>query len=417
MKSSRLRIYFFSWGLALGTFICGAAFKVTEPRALIGSEIDRVPKHSKKSVSAVAPFSREAICEPLQEKKVITIGQTAALAGAIFPYQKAINNGIAAFIKRCNAHGGILGHKLALNIINNNNSPAKAIADVESLKKQHIDLFIGIAGSRNIKSVLPLVKEKEIALFFPWGVSIDIDKHQIPYLIHGQNVMRMHLKKIASYVAGTLQHTNIGIVHSDSAFGILNANYIENLLKAYQSDSKSVQISKQVYSNRQFNFDEIVTELNKTKPHAVISLLTSKPTAKIIQRIWKTGNHTTDFIGTEGNFFAAKQFDDGDINFYYSSAVPGLDEIEYPIVAEYLEASRAYLPDQTPNTLSLTYYINMKLLAQAIENVIAEKKVVSKETVLTALDSIKDTHLGGFIGEFNRKTHMMYPLNVSILKG
>jgi ABC-type branched-subunit amino acid transport system substrate-binding protein len=236
-------------------------------------------------------------------------------------------------------------------------------------------------------------------------------------MVHGQNVMRTHLKKIASHVTGTLQHTNIGIVHSDSSFGILNANYMESLLKAYQFDAQPLQVSKQIYSNRQFNFDEIVSGFNRSKPHVIISLLTSKPTARIIQEIWKSGNHTTDFVGSEGNFFAAKQFDDGDINFYYSSAVPSLDQIEYPIVAEYLEASRAYLPDQVPNTLSLTYYINMKLLAQALEQVIIEKKNICKEAVLAALDSIKDREIGGFIGEFNRKTHVMYPLNISMLKG
>jgi len=379
-----------------------------EQRALIE---DRAFTQKEFTLSTATAIS------PLAEKKTITIGQTAALAGTMLPYQQAINNGLAAFIKKTNAAGGICGHKLALTILNNKNNPAKASQDIEELEKRNICLIVGPAGSRNINAILPMVKNKKIALFFPWGMSLEADKKSLPYLVHGQNILRMHLKKLSSHLAGNLQHTRIGIVHSDSSFSTLNALYVENLLKAYNRDENNMVISKHEYNNRLFNADEVALSINAARPHALLFLSTSKPTAKIIQKVWKSGNHPTDIVGSEGNFFAAQQFDGGDMNFYYSSAVPSLDQIEYPIVAEYLEASRAYLPDQVPNTLSLTYYINMKLLALAFERLIKENKIICKETVLAELDTIKDQAIGGFIGDFNRKTHTLYPLNVSILKG
>jgi ABC-type branched-subunit amino acid transport system substrate-binding protein len=362
-------------------------------------------------------ISTSAAISPALEKKIITIGQTAALAGSMLPFQQAINNGIAAFIKKTNAKGGICGHKLSLTILNNKNNPAKAAQDIEELEKKDICLIVGPAGSRNINAILPMVKNKKIALFFPWGMSLEADKKSLPYLIHGQNIMRMHLKKLSSHLAENLHHTRIGIIHSDSSFSTLNALYVENLLKSYRRDENIMVISKHAYNNKLFNADEVALSINTSRPHALLFLSTSKPTAKIIQKIWKSGNHPTDIVGSEGNFFAAQQFDGGDINFHYSSAVPNIDEIEYPIVSEYLEASRAYLPDQVPNTLSLTYYINMKLLAIAFERIIKDKKIICKETVLAELDSIKNQNIGGFIGDFNRKTHALYPLNVSILKG
>ena len=361
--------------------------------------------------------STSTVITPLVEKKIITIGQTAALAGSMLPYQQSINNGIAAFIKKTNAAGGIGGHKLSLTILNNKNNPSKAMQDIEELEKKNICLIVAPAGSRNINAILPMVKNKKIALFFPWGMSLEADKKSLPYLVHGQNILRMHLKRLSSHLAGNLQHTRIGIVHSDSSFSTLNALYVENLLKAYNRDENNMVISKHEYNNRLFNADEVALSINNARPHALLFLSTSKPTAKIIQKVWKSGNHPTDIVGSEGNFFAAQQFDGGDMNFYYSSAVPSLDAIEYPIVSEYLEASRAYLPDQVPNTLSLTYYINMKLLALAFERIIKENKIICKETVLAELDTIKDQAIGGFIGDFNRKTHTLYPLNVSMLKG
>jgi len=406
MKSSRLRNLLLIWGLMISMIPCIA--RGLEQRALIE---DRAFTQKEFTLSTATAIS------PLAEKKTITIGQTAALAGTMLPYQQAINNGLAAFIKKTNAAGGICGHKLALTILNNKNNPAKASQDIEELEKRNICLIVGPAGSRNINAILPMVKNKKIALFFPWGMSLEADKKSLPYLVHGQNILRMHLKKLSSHLAGNLQHTRIGIVHSDSSFSTLNALYVENLLKAYNRDENNMVISKHEYNNRLFNADEVALSINAARPHALLFLSTSKPTAKIIQKVWKSGNHPTDIVGSEGNFFAAQQFDGGDMNFYYSSAVPSLDQIEYPIVAEYLEASRAYLPDQVPNTLSLTYYINMKLLALAFERLIKENKIICKETVLAELDTIKDQAIGGFIGDFNRKTHTLYPLNVSILKG
>lgn len=392
--------------MATHSFLCSAS--TTNPLALIQDQV--AVKDAKK---AGTPASvRPSKTGP---SKTITLGQSAALSGNLEKYQQEINHGIAACIKKINAEGGVRGHKLALKVVNNNNNPAQATVDIENLRTNGIDIFIGNAGSRNIKAALPFVKNKEIALFFPWGCSLDTDNHSIPYLIHGQTDLRMHLRKLVSHLAGELHHTKIGIVHADSAFGSLNARYAQQLFKTYNEDP--IEVTTCSYNSHTADTAEALATLNKTKPHAVLFLSTSRPTAKIIKGIGEAGNYATDFVGTESNFFACQQFDNPDIKFHYSSSVPSLDRTEYPIVAEYLEASKKYLPHEKPNSLSFTYYINTKILAQAIEKVLADKNKVTKETVIAALDHIRNKDIGGFIGEFNRKTRILYPINVSIVKG
>ena len=76
-----------------------------------------------------------------------------------------------------------------------------------------------------------------------------------------------------------------------------------------------------------------------------------------------------------------------------------------------------YVPNAKPNSLSFTYYINTKLLAQAINIALAEQNSASKENVISALDKIRDQNIGGFVGTFNRQNRTMYPVNVGIVKG
>ena len=240
---------------------------------------------------------------PLQSMaplKTITLGQSAALAGNLEKYQQEINNGIAACIKKINREGGIRGHKLELKVLNNNNNPVQAAADIEQLRKEGVEIFIGNAGNRNIKSALPLVKNKEISLFFPWGCSLDTDKQSLPYLVHGQTHLRQHIRKLVSYLASELHHTKVGIVFADSTFGTLNAKYAEQLFKTYTDEP--IHVTMCSYNSHTADTKEVLETLNKAKPHAILFLSTSRPTATIIKGIGEAGNYASDFVGTESNF-------------------------------------------------------------------------------------------------------------------
>lgn len=375
--------------------------------ALIAEEGARVMP-AKKAVSLQPKVNPPA---------VITIGQSATLVGNLKEYQQAINNGIAAYLKKLNAAGGIRGCKIALKILNNYNNPATARENIEELRKEGIDIFLGVTGARNIKSILPIVEEKEIALFFPWGCSLDLDKNILPYLIHGQTTLKHHVQNLAAYLAGAQKHTNIGIVHSDSAFGLMNARYAQRLLETYSTQDSVVKVTNYAYNSRDAETDHIIESLNKQKPHALMLLSTGRPTTKVIKGIWNHGNYVQDFVGLESNFSVPQQFDNKTAHFRYTSAVPGLSHKEYPIVSEYLEASQTYLPGQIPSTLSLMYFINTKLLTIAIEHVLSDNKLVTKESVIAALDRIRDQDIGGFVGNFDRKTRTLYPLKISLEEG
>ncbi len=344
----------------------------------------------------------------------IVLGQSATLVGNSKEYQQAINNGIAACIKEVNANGGIRGKKVILKLMNNYNNPSMAYQNVQELKAQNIDLFIGLIGTRNIRAILPMVENKEIAVFFPWGCSLDLDRNILPYLINGHTTLKHHIQYLASYLAGCQQHTNIGIVHSDSAFGLVGAKYAEQLIKTFNTQDVTRKVTCFTYNSRNAETDHVVDAINTQKPHALLFLSTGRPTSKIIKGIWNQGNYVQDLVGLESNYSVPGLIDNASAHFRYTRCVPSLSQTEFPIVRDYLTASAKYLPGQTPNTLSLMYYINTRLLMQALDFVVKDKKAITKDTVVAALERIRDVDLGGFIGDFDRKTRLLYPMKISL---
>jgi branched-chain amino acid transport system substrate-binding protein len=407
MRSSKSRSLLLIFWVATHTFVWSA--QSTGPLVLIQDQ-SPVKKSKKAGTPAVIRPRKKA-----ESKRVITIGQSAALSGNLQKYQQEITFGIEACLGKINHHGGIRGHKIALKVLNNNSNPAQAAANVEQFLEDGIDILLGCAGNRNIKAILPYVKNRKAALCFPWGCSLDVDNSSIPYMVHGQTTQRLHIRKLVSYLANDLHHTRIGIVHSDSSFGVMNAKYAQQLFATYTADPIEVTLCS--YNSNTADVTDALATLNKVKPHAILFLSTSRPTAKIIKGIGEAGNYASDFVGNESNYFAPQQLDSRDIKFHYSSAVPALDQVQYPIVQEYLEASRKYTPRAMPNSLSFTYYINTKLLSLGIDAVLAEGGTVTRDTIITALDKIVNKDIGGFIGSFNRDKRTLYPINVGIVKG
>lgn len=383
--------------------------KNTRPSALIPQETNATFHKARAASTVTVPD-----VVPLTP---IVLGQSATLVGSSKEYQQAINNGIAACIKEINANGGVLGRKIVLKILNNYNNPSTTHQNIQQLRSENIDLFIGMVGTRNIKAIISMVQEKEIALFFPWGSSLDLDKTILPYMIHGQRTLKPHIQHLVSYLAGCQQHTNIGIIHSDSAFGITSSRYAEQLLKTFTTQDVTVKVTSYPYNSRDAETDHIIKAINEDKPHALMFLSSGRPTSKIVKGIWAKGNYVQDLVGLESNFSVPSQINNSDAHFRYTRCVPSITQKEYPIVQQYLAASALHLPGQTPNTLSLMYYINTRLLAQAFEHIIKDKKPITKDTAIAALEKIRNIDLGGFIGDFDRNTRTLYPIKISLEEG
>ena len=98
----------------------------------------------------------------------MVFGRTGNFTGHFGPYAKRIEQGIATYFNTVNATGGIDGKRLRLISIEDDGDPKNAERNVSALLKQKgIDMYLGVMGTRRVLKILPMIKEKKIAMVFP----------------------------------------------------------------------------------------------------------------------------------------------------------------------------------------------------------------------------------------------------------
>jgi ABC-type branched-subunit amino acid transport system substrate-binding protein len=155
-----------------------------------------------------------------QPENCITFGQSANLYGAFGLYGNIIQKAIVARMNRINDHGGIQGKKLKLISLNDDGDPRKTQENVDRLIKDGVTMFIGNMGTRSILKVLPLIKSKKIAIFFPWSGDKILRDPSLTHIINGPGLLHPQLNAIVHYIKKNIKLDKIAIFHAEYAYNL-----------------------------------------------------------------------------------------------------------------------------------------------------------------------------------------------------
>jgi ABC-type branched-subunit amino acid transport system substrate-binding protein len=340
----------------------------------------------------------------------IVFGQSAFLGdGALQLYGELIRNAIHARFNRINKLGGINGQKLELVSMDDRGEPEITQKNISIMRKRGIDMFLGNMGTRSVFKVLPLIEKKEIAILFPWGGDKRLRKPHLTNLVNGLGLMAPQLDKIIEYIFEDLRLKKIAIFYDDSAFGKTNKNEIITQLK-----SKGVTpVATASYNRFTMDIETPAKKLIKTDPKVVICLATSMPTVKLINSFLERGHYGTKFIGIDSTMFVGDILKRKGIDFAYSSPMPHPKKSNLPIVKQFREDLSKYFPADTPNVLSLSYYIHAAIICEALKKI---QGPITKEKLLVNVENMKNYNLGGFIVSMDPNTRHAYPHKISILR-
>ena len=94
--------------------------------------------------------------------------------------------------------------------------------------------------------------------------------------------------------------------------------------------------------------------------------------------------------------------------------MPNPIKSDLTIVKEFREDLKKYFPNETPNILSLAYYIHASIIIEALKRTTGE---ITKEKIIKQIESFKKHNIGGFVVDFDKNSRHAYPHNISILTG
>jgi len=346
----------------------------------------------------------------LSSNGAITFGQSACLEGSLGLYGNIIQRAILARMHHINDQGGIGGKKIKLISLNDDGDPRKTKENIERLRKDGIDMFIGNMGTRNILTLLPLIKAEKIALFFPWSGDEELRDPKLTNIINGPGLLKPQLAAIVDYIETNLKLHKIAIFNADDDFSVTAANDLVKILAA-----RNIEVTTTASYNR-FTLD-ITTPANTllaTDPKIVICLATSMPTVKLINLFFTKGQYGATFFGIDSTLFTGKLCQDRGADFYYSSAVPNPLTSATPLAKQYITDLKKYFPEEIPNILSFSYYLSTAIIINAMQSV---EGSITKEKIIKAIENMKQYDIEGFTITFDATNRHAFGQKISIIKG
>ncbi|MGE4158413.1 MAG: ABC transporter substrate-binding protein [Planctomycetota bacterium] len=308
------------------------------------------------------------------DRPPLVFGMTAALSGPASDLGYCIKEGVELAFRRQNEKGGIRGRPLRLSALDDSYSPetatqntAKLLADPEVLG------FIGNVGTPTTQAVLPILHRDKAVLVGPFtGSGLFRDKSK-PELWEPVFHLRTHYAcEVDTIIRGLLA---LGVHVDQLAFFIQDDSYGHSVhrgaLKTLEDLGYGMasQLPVGRYTRNTTDVDEGLTEVltRGATPRAVILAGTHAPCAAFIRKM-KTAYPSTlfatiSFVGSEG---LMRSLGREAHNVIITQVVP-LTDSPLPAVQDYRKDLAAFLPEATPNMVSLEGYIAGRTLIAALE--------------------------------------------------
>jgi ABC-type branched-subunit amino acid transport system substrate-binding protein len=337
------------------------------------------------------------------ENKEIVFGQTGTFSGQLGLYGNLIKNSINACFKHVNESGGVNCLKLRLVSMEDNGDAVVARKNIKILLSKNIDMFLGCMGTRSILGLLPLIKDKKIAMLFPWSGHEFFRQRGLTNMINGLGYLQPQFEAIVKDIVVKRKFKKIAIFHADDEFSVQATSDLEKLL--LEQNVKPVEVAG--YNRMTIDIGSCAEKLLAADPKIVICISTSMPAAKLINSFFRRGHYATEFVGIDSTMFVEDLLRDKGVLFNYWASVPNPRLSKLKIAEQYRQDIDKYYPDDTYNVLSFAYYVSAEIVVQALK---AIKGQVTKEKIIEQIEKMKNLDLGGFSVDFDENTRHAFGL-------
>jgi ABC-type branched-subunit amino acid transport system substrate-binding protein len=334
----------------------------------------------------------------LAQGSTIVIGQSTPLTGSNRELGNDIRNGALAYFKKVNDAGGVSGRKIELVTLDDANDTKRAEANTKQLLEQNnpIALF-GYASATLSRPALPLVEQAKITFFAPFTGADPMRKFN-RYVYNHRAGYADELEKIVEHYT-TFGIKKFAVLHYDDVIGNENFAAVDRALKS--RNLSPVAVAK--VTRKQTEFVKEVAAVAKSDPDVVILTTLYKTSADFIKLSKKQGVGA-QFISTSfaGSSSLAEALGKDGLGVAMSQVTPSYFRRAVPIVREYQTAMEATMGKRDFSYQSLESYIAAKVLVEGMRRAGPQ---LTRDSLLRALDTVRDYDVGGYIVSFSPTNH------------
>jgi branched-chain amino acid transport system substrate-binding protein len=148
--------------------------------------------------------------------------------------------GVQAAANELNAHGGVLGRKIQLVMLDDANEPTNAASDAREAIQDKVTAVFGDIQTANVAAEASLLSEAKIPVFTS-ATGSNLWTGTYPYLF-GSGDKSTYMTDIdTSYVTKQLDISDIGIIYQDDGFGLPSEQANVAALKSLGISAKAIE--------------------------------------------------------------------------------------------------------------------------------------------------------------------------------
>jgi ABC-type branched-subunit amino acid transport system substrate-binding protein len=341
-----------------------------------------------------------ALSSAQQAGGVIKLGQSLPLSGPLTELGSEYRDGALTYFKWVNSKGGVHGRKIELLTLDDGYVVDKTLANARKLAgEENVFAFFGMFGSANYAALMPLINERNLPSVAPYTGSDGLRTQASPMTFWLRASYGDEAEKIVDQLT-TLGINRIAVFYQDDAFGKAGLGGVEAALA-----KRSLKVlATGVYDKTKNDVGEAVKVIGGADPQAVVMISTYKPTAAFVKQMRLAGRMPQFFaLSVVGLKALSAELGPEAAGIAISQVVPFPDNSTAPVVREMRQVPAAMQPAAGVTYTTLEGFIAAKVMVEALRRTGPQ---LSREKLVTALESMRDFDTGGFPVNYSGSSHL-----------
>ncbi len=363
------------------------------------------------SLLATGPVAAMGLPALAQNDRRIVLGQSCALSGPAAQLGLQMNRGAKIFFDRLNAQGGINGRTIDLRSLDDGYEPDRCRANTEQFVKDDVFALFGYVGTPTSLAALPLVNAAKVPFFGPFTGAEALRDPFSRYVFHVRASYYDETALIVKQLT-SLGLTRIAVFRQNDSYGQAGLDGVVRAL----SKLKLAPVAVGTVERNSVDVAGAVQAIVPKMPNAVVQIGAYKGCAAFIRAARKAGFggtfYNVSFVGTQA---LADELGRDGLGVVVSQVMPFPFSTTTAIAREYIDAVRQTGGDATANYSSMEGYVAAKVFAEGVRRAGGP---VTREALITGLESMQRFDVGGFQVNFSARDHQGSEfVDVSMLTG
>jgi branched-chain amino acid transport system substrate-binding protein len=330
--------------------------------------------------------------------KEIVIGQFAAISGPAAQLGQRMQVGMQAYFNAVNAQGGVNGRAIKLLTRDDGYEPEKAVAAVKALiNEDKVFALAGSVGTPTGLAALPILTEAQVPLI---GMFTGAQALREPFnrqVFHVRASYYDETERIVQHLT-TLGAKKIAVFYQNDAYGKAG---LEGVVRALEKRQLK-PIATATVERNSIDVAQALQTLLKSEPEAIVQISAYKSCAALIKQARAKGYGGQFFnVSFVGSRALADELGDAGQGVVISQVVPFPYAQGSPIVREY-QQRMTEAGQKDFDFSSLEGYLTARILVEGLRRA---GKNLTRDGLISGLESMRDFNLGGFTVNFSPKNH------------